>query len=76
MYKRIAVAVGDYPELDTAVAYATALAAHTDAELLLLRVLTVPLSFGVSDMVLCAHLVLDDVMEAQAYALACAVAAA
>ena len=27
MYKRIVVAVGDYPELDTAAAYAIALAA-------------------------------------------------
>jgi len=37
MYKRIVVAVGDYPELDTAVAYAIALAADSDAELWLLR---------------------------------------
>ena len=76
MYKRIAVAVGDYPEIDTAVAYALALATHTDAELLLLRVLTVPLSFGAPDMVTYSHLAMENVMEAQAYALACAVAAA
>ncbi len=76
MYKRIAVAVGDYPEIDTTVAYAMALAAHTDAELLLLRVLTAPLTFGAPDMVTCSHLALENVMEAQAYVLACAVAAA
>src|SRR5262245_35279105 len=74
--KRIAVAVGDYPETDTAVAYAMALAAHTDAELLLLRVLTVPLTFGVPDMVTCSHLAIENGMEAQAYVLACAMAAA
>jgi len=56
MYKRIAVAVGDYPEIDPAVASAIALAAHTDAELLLLRVLTAPLTFGAPDMVTCSHL--------------------
>jgi len=76
MYKRIAVAVGDYPETDTAVAYAIALATHTDAELLLLRVLTVPLTFGVPDMVTCSHLAIENGMEAQAYVLACAMAAA
>src|SRR5712691_8909782 len=76
MYKRIVVAVGDYPELDTAVAYAIALAAHTDAELWFLRVLTVPLVFGTPDMVMCSHLAMENVMEAHAYALDCAAAAA
>src|SRR5919199_3694946 len=75
MYKRIVVAVGDYPELDTAVAYAIALAAHTDAELWLLRVLTVPLTFGAPDMVTCSHSAMENIMEAHAYVLACAVAA-
>src|SRR4051794_40730672 len=76
MYRRIIVAVGDYPQLDTPVAYAIALAAHTDAELWLLRVLTVPLTFGAPDMVMCSHLALENVMEAHAYVLAGAVAAA
>jgi nucleotide-binding universal stress UspA family protein len=76
MYKRIVVAVGDEPERDTALAYAIALAAHTDAELCLLRVLTVPLTCGAPDMVTCSHLALEPVMEAQADVLACAVAAA
>ena len=76
MYKRIVVAVGDYPELDTAVAYAIALAADTDAELWLLRVFTVPLIFGAPDMVTCSHLAMENVMEAHAHLLACAVAAA
>jgi nucleotide-binding universal stress UspA family protein len=76
MYKRIVVAVGDYPELDTAVAYAIALAADTDAELWLLRVLTVPLIFGAPDMVTCSHLAMDNVMEAHAYVLDRAAAAA
>ena len=76
MYKRIAVAVGDYLEIDTAVASALALAAHTDAELLRRRVRTAPLTFGAPDMVTCSHLALDHVIEAQAYVLACAVAAA
>ena len=76
MYKRIVVAVGDDPELDTAVAYAIALAAHTEAELWLLRVCTVPLIFGAPDMVTCSHLAMEHVMEAHAHLLACAVAAA
>src|SRR5437870_13467609 len=76
MYKRIVVAVGDDPELDTAVAYAIALAAHTEAELWLLRVCTVPLMFGAPDMVTCAHLAMDNVMETHAYVLDCAAAAA
>src|SRR4249920_1425927 len=76
MYKRLVVAVGDSPELDTAVAYAIALAANTDAELWLLRVCTVPLIFGAPDMVTCSHLALESVMEAHAHVLACAVAAA
>jgi len=76
MYKRIIVAVGDYPELDTAVDYAIALAADSDAELWLLRVLTVPLIFGAPDMVTCSHLALENVMGAHAYVLACAAAAA
>jgi nucleotide-binding universal stress UspA family protein len=76
MYKRIVVAVGDYPELDTAVAYAIALAADSDAELWLLRVLTVPPMCGAPDMITCSHLALDSVMEAHAYVLGCAAAAA
>src|SRR5712691_9213486 len=76
MYKRIVVAVGDDPELDTAVAYAIALAADTEAELWLLRVCTVPLIFGAPDMVTCSHLAMEHVMEAHAHLLACAVAAA
>jgi nucleotide-binding universal stress UspA family protein len=76
MYKRIVVAVGDYPELDTAVAYAIALAADTGAELWLLRVLTVPLIFGAPDMLTCSHLAMHNVMEAHAYVLDCAAAAA
>jgi nucleotide-binding universal stress UspA family protein len=76
MYTRLVVAVGDYPELDTAVAYAIALAANTDAELWLLRVCTVPLIFGAPDMVTCSHLALESVMEAHAHVLAGAVAAA
>jgi nucleotide-binding universal stress UspA family protein len=76
MYRRIIVAVGDYPQLDTPVAYAIALAAHTDAELWLLRVLTVPLIFGAPDMVTCAPLAMEHVMEAHAHVLACAVDAA
>ena len=61
MYRRIIVAVGDYPQLDTPVAYAIALAAHTDAELWLLRVLTVPLIFGAPDMITCAPLAMEHV---------------
>src|ERR1700740_1325444 len=76
MYKRIIVAVGDYPELDTAVDYAIALAAGSDAELWLLRVCTVPLIFGSPDMVTCSHLAMENVMEAHAYVLDCAAAAA
>ena len=76
MYKRIVVAVGDYPELDTAVDYAIALAADSDAELWLLRVCTVPLIVGASDMVTCSHLAMENVMEAHAHLLACAAAAA
>lgn len=76
MYKRIVVAVGDYPELDTALEYAIALAADSDAELCLLRVLTVPLVFGAPDMVTCSHLAMENVMEAHAHLLGCAVAAA
>src|SRR5262249_49319091 len=76
MYKRIIVAVGDYPELDVALDYAIALAADTDAELWLLRVCTVPLIFGAPDMVTCSHLAMKDVMEAHAYVLDCAAAAA
>src|SRR5712691_2257954 len=76
MYKRLVVAVGDYPELDTAVDYAIALAADTDAELWLLRVCTVPLIFGAPDMVTCSHVAMEGVMEAHAYVLDCAAAAA
>jgi len=76
MYKRIVVAVGDYPELDTAVAYAIALAADTDAELCLLRMFTVPVIFGAPDMVTYSHLAMENVMEAHAHLLACAAAAA
>src|SRR5262245_65205421 len=76
MYKRIVVAVGDYPELDTAVAYAIALAAESDAELWFLRVCTVPLMFGPPDMLACSHMVMENVMEAHAYVLDCAAAAA
>jgi nucleotide-binding universal stress UspA family protein len=76
MYKRIVVAVGDYPEMDAVVAYAIALAADSDAELLLLRVLSVPLACSASDMVTSSHLVLDSAMEAHAYVLGCAAAAA
>jgi len=76
MYKRIIVAVGDYPELDIALDYAIALAADTDAELWLLRVCTVPLIFGAPDMVTCSHLAMKDIMEAHAYVLDCAAAAA
>jgi nucleotide-binding universal stress UspA family protein len=76
MYKRIVVAVGDYPELDTALEYAIALAADSDAELSLLRVCTVPLIFGALDMVTCSHLALENVMEAHTHLLACAAAAA
>ncbi len=76
MYKRIVVAVGDYPERDTAVAYAIALAADTEAELWLLRVLTVPLIFSAPDMVACTRLAMENVMEANAYGLACAAATA
>ena len=76
MYKRILVAVGDYPELDIAVDYAIALAADTDAELWLLRVCTVPLVFGAPDMITCSHRAMEGVMEAHAYVLDCAAAAA
>ncbi len=76
MYRRLIVAVGDYPQLDTPVAYAIALAAHTDAELWLLRVLTVPLIFGAPDMITCAPLAMENVMEAHAHVLGSAVAAA
>lgn len=75
MYRRIIVAVGDYPQMDTPVAYAIALAAHTDAELWLLRVLTVPLVFGAPEMVTCTPVAMQEVMEAHAHVLACAVAA-
>ena len=46
MYKRVLVAVGDYPEADRPLEYAIALAAHTDAELCLLRVLLSPSSLA------------------------------
>jgi hypothetical protein len=71
MYKRIAVAVGDYLEIDTAVASALALAAHTDAELLRRRVRTAPLTFGAPDMVTCSHLALDNIIRASLLAQAC-----
>src|SRR2546426_215018 len=37
---------------------------------------TVPLMFGAPDMVTCAHLAMDNVMETHAYVLDCAAAAA
>ena len=51
MYKRIIVAVGDCPEWDPPVAHAIALAASTEAELWLLRVLGVPFVASAPDMV-------------------------
>jgi nucleotide-binding universal stress UspA family protein len=59
MYKRMVVAVGDYPALDTAVAYAIALAADSDAELWLLRVLTVPPLCGAPGMITSSHLTIQ-----------------
>ena len=76
MYKRVLVAVGDYPEADRPLEYAIALAAHTDAELCLLRVLTVPVVSGSPDMVACSTLALESLMEANEYVLTCAVEAA
>lgn len=76
MYKRVLVAVGDYPETDRPLDYAIALAAHTGAELCLLRVLTVPIVSGSPDMVACSTLAMDSLMEANEYVLAGAVEAA
>jgi nucleotide-binding universal stress UspA family protein len=76
MYKRVLVAVGDYPEADRPLEYAIALAAHTDAELCLLRVLTVPVVSGSPDMVACSTLAMESLLEANTYVLACAVEAA
>jgi nucleotide-binding universal stress UspA family protein len=45
MYKRILVATGGSPWSDAAVAYAIRLAAGTDAEVCILSVLTIPVSY-------------------------------
>jgi nucleotide-binding universal stress UspA family protein len=76
MYKRVLVAVGDYPEADKPLEYAIALAVHTDAELCLLRVLTVPIVSGSPDMVACSTLAMESLMEANEHVLAYAVEAA
>ena len=70
MYKRVLVAVGDDPQVDIPLEYAVALAAHTDAELCLLRVLTVPIVSGSPDMVACSTLAMESLMEANEHVLA------
>lgn len=76
MYKRILVAVGDHPEMDTPVAYAIALAAQTEAELWLLRGLTVPFVASAPDMVASSTLAIEHVLQANEPILASAMAAA
>jgi nucleotide-binding universal stress UspA family protein len=76
MYKRVLVAVGDDPQVDTPVEYAITLAARTGAEVCFLRVLTVPLVCGAPDMVACSTLAMESVMHANEHVLACAVEAA
>src|SRR5262249_8628676 len=74
--KRVLVAVGDDLQTDIPLEYAIALAAYTDAELCLLRVLTVPIISSSPDMVACSTLAMESLMEANEYVLTCAVEAA
>jgi nucleotide-binding universal stress UspA family protein len=76
MYKRILVAVGDDPQMDAPVAYAIALAAQNEAELWLLRVLTLPLAPGVPDMAAYSARAMGHVMQVHEQTLAWAMEAA
>jgi nucleotide-binding universal stress UspA family protein len=49
MYKRILVATGGSPWSDAAVAYAIRLAASIGAEVVLVTVLTLPVSYGIPE---------------------------
>lgn len=76
MYKRIIVAVGECPEWDPPVAHAIALAASTEAELWLLRVLGVPFVASAPDMVATSTLAMEQLMQANEHILGQAMTAA
>lgn len=61
MYRHILVAIGGSPWSEAAVAYAIALAAHTNAELRFLTVLTVEASYTMPDVAGASELVLDSI---------------
>ena len=76
MYKRIIVAVGDYPEWDAPVENAIALAAYTEAELWLLRALAVPFVASAPDMVASSTLAMEQSLLANEHILGQAMLAA
>src|SRR4051794_16344009 len=76
MYKRILVVVGDDLHGDIPVEYAVALAASTEAELSLLKVLEMPTLVCTPDSVGCSTLLLEDIVEANEYVLTQAMAVA
>jgi nucleotide-binding universal stress UspA family protein len=61
MYKRVLVATGGSPWSDAAVAYATALAARTGAELRILTVLTSPVAYTMPDVMSSSELLMESV---------------
>ena len=63
MYTRILVATGGSPWSEAAVAYAIRLAAHTEAELRVLTVLTVPTLLMTSEEVLACDMLLDSLEQ-------------
>ncbi len=63
MYKRILVATGGSPWSDAAVAYAIRLAAHANAEVCILTVLTMPASYRPSQVVLAYDLLPESVEQ-------------
>jgi nucleotide-binding universal stress UspA family protein len=76
MYKRMLVAMGNDPPVDTPINYAVAFAADTGAELWFLQVLTVPMLACDPGMGGISTLVIESVMETHEYVLDSAVAAA
>ena len=63
MYKRILVATGGSPWSDAAVAYAIRLAAGIGAEVVLVTVLTLPVSYGIPETGLEVDILIDNVEQ-------------